>query len=199
MQESRMIAEVVPPGCCAMPKVSGSRIATPFAPPRPGSTPMITPSTIPASMSSRLNGDSATPKPWISALISSTCRLYPLREAEGGLERPFGQRHREPGLEDQEKCHADADRHRRDLDPRVLADLPHEIGDIDRRGDVEAEIGDERHVHHRRHQDHQDQLELVALDERLAGERRVAQRLDEDRHPGEADEEPDVEREVAGL
>ena len=31
MHESRMIAEVAPPGVCAMPKVSGSRIATPFA------------------------------------------------------------------------------------------------------------------------------------------------------------------------
>jgi len=34
---------VVPPGDCAIEKVSGSRMATPFAPPRPGSTPMITP------------------------------------------------------------------------------------------------------------------------------------------------------------
>ena len=37
-----MIAEVG-----GMLKVSGSRIATPLAPPRPGSTPMITPSTMP--------------------------------------------------------------------------------------------------------------------------------------------------------
>ena len=37
-----MIAEVGD-----MLNVSGSRIATPLAPPRPGSTPMITPSTMP--------------------------------------------------------------------------------------------------------------------------------------------------------
>ncbi len=30
--------------------VSGSRIATPFAPPRPGSTPISTPSVMPTSM-----------------------------------------------------------------------------------------------------------------------------------------------------
>ena len=36
--------------------VSGSRIATPLAPPRPGSTPMITPSRIPITITSRLNG-----------------------------------------------------------------------------------------------------------------------------------------------
>ena len=37
-----MIAEVG-----GIEKVSGSRIATPLAPPRPGSTPMITPSVMP--------------------------------------------------------------------------------------------------------------------------------------------------------
>ena len=44
-------------------KVSGSRMATPLAPPRPGSTPMITPSTMPMIIRSRLNGDSTTAKP----------------------------------------------------------------------------------------------------------------------------------------
>ncbi len=33
-----------------MEKVSGNRIATPFAPPRPGSTPMSTPSAMPTNM-----------------------------------------------------------------------------------------------------------------------------------------------------
>ena len=45
MQDSRMMADVGD-----MLKVSGSRIATPLAPPRPGSTPMMTPSTIPITM-----------------------------------------------------------------------------------------------------------------------------------------------------
>jgi hypothetical protein len=70
MHDSRMMAEVAPPGCCAIWKVSGSRIATPLAPPRPGSTPMITPSTTPATISIRLNHDSATAKPPIRELIS---------------------------------------------------------------------------------------------------------------------------------
>ena len=39
-----------------MLKVSGSRIATPFAPPRPGNTPTITPSRMPMTISIRLNG-----------------------------------------------------------------------------------------------------------------------------------------------
>ena len=61
-----MIAEVG-----GIVNVSGSRIATPFAPPSPGSTPMITPSTMPISISSMLNGDSTTAKPWNSAVIST--------------------------------------------------------------------------------------------------------------------------------
>ena len=44
-----MIAEVGD-----MPKVSGSRIATPLAPPRPGSTPMMTPSRMPMNISMML-------------------------------------------------------------------------------------------------------------------------------------------------
>ena len=42
MDVSRMIAEVG-----GIVNVSGSRIATPFAPPSPGSTPMMVPSTMP--------------------------------------------------------------------------------------------------------------------------------------------------------
>ena len=61
-----MIAEVG-----GMVNVSGSRIATPFAPPRPGSTPMMTPSTMPIIISRTLNGVRATAKPWNSAPISA--------------------------------------------------------------------------------------------------------------------------------
>src|SRR6476660_968141 len=67
MQESMMMAEVG-----GIVKVSGSRMATPLAPPRPGSTPMITPSRMPTSIRARLYQDRATLKPPISELISST-------------------------------------------------------------------------------------------------------------------------------
>src|SRR5690349_23879855 len=104
MHDSRMIAEVAPPGCCAIEKVSGSRIATPFAPPSPGSTPMITPSTMPTNMKSRFFSVSATRKPCSSDWISSTGA--PSVDAEERLERPFRQRHEEPDLEDEEEHHA---------------------------------------------------------------------------------------------
>ena len=56
-----------------MVNVSGSRIATPLAPPRPGSTPMMTPSRMPTIIRARLYQESATLKPPMSELISSTC------------------------------------------------------------------------------------------------------------------------------
>src|SRR4029077_16635828 len=129
MHDSRMMAEVVPPGCCAMENVSGSRMATPFAPPSPGRTPMMMPRITPTNISRRLNGDRATPNPCISALISSTqppstgastdelIRRHSSIESQRSLERPFGKRHREPCFEDQKEgdAHADGNRHR--LDP----------------------------------------------------------------------------------
>src|SRR6266540_7254982 len=183
MHESRMIAEVVPPGCCAIVNVSGSRIATPFAPPSPGSTPMMMPRTTPANISSRLNGDSATPNPCSSALISSTwpplsrCDLAPgarLIKAQRGLERSLGKRHREPNFEDQEKRHAHADRHRHDLDPGVLAQVPHEIRDIERGSQVETQRCDQRDVDHGRHEDREDHLQPLARYKRFGRESRVS-------------------------
>ena len=68
-----------------MAKVSGSRIATPLAPPKPGSTPMITPSTMPMVISSMLNGVRTTAKPWNSALSSTNgIPLVERRAARGG-------------------------------------------------------------------------------------------------------------------
>src|SRR4051794_10125950 len=119
MHDSRMIAEVAPPGCCAIWKVRGSRIATPLAPPRPGSTPISTPRLTPASISSTLNHVSATAKPPSRELIS--CISGALAEADQRFDRPLRQRHLEPDLEHEEEGHHHADRHPGDLRPRVLA------------------------------------------------------------------------------
>src|SRR3954463_14905269 len=118
MHESRMMAEVVPPGVCAMLKVSGSRIATPFAPPSPGSTPMMTPSTMPTSISARFLKVSATAKPPMRELISSIGSIH----AEQALEEPLGQGHLEPDFENEEEDDAVADAHGGRLPPGVLAE-----------------------------------------------------------------------------
>jgi hypothetical protein len=75
MHDSRIIAEVG-----GIENVSGSNIATPFAPPSPGRTPIRTPRVTPINMRSTLNGVRTTANPWNKALSSSTCSsLDPLQ------------------------------------------------------------------------------------------------------------------------
>src|SRR6185369_13048217 len=124
MQDSRMIAEVVPPGCCDMPKVNGSRIATPLAPPSPGSTPMITPRITPANISTMFFIDSAIAKPCINDWISSISV-----QPQQGFQRPFRQRDLEPHFEDDEEKDAVADADRGQLPPVVFAEPAHEESD----------------------------------------------------------------------
>src|SRR5438128_7684045 len=79
MQESMTMAEVG-----SMVKVSGKRIATPFGPPRPGSTPTKMPSTRPTIISASVFHVSRTVKPWNSSPKASI--PVPL-VAEEGFER----------------------------------------------------------------------------------------------------------------
>lgn len=60
--------------------VRGSRIATPLAPPRPGSTPISTPRMMPTNIRPMFIGVRITEKPCIRALISSISHL--LREIQ---------------------------------------------------------------------------------------------------------------------
>src|SRR4029450_12608807 len=84
MQESMMIADV---GDIA--NVSGSRIGTPLAAPRPGSTPMITPSTMPVNISARLSGVRTTAKPLSRDDSSSTSGPRQRAVIEAGRLRPL--------------------------------------------------------------------------------------------------------------
>src|SRR4051812_9108962 len=161
MQESRMMAEVAPPGVCAMLKVRGSRMATPLAPPRPGSTPMITPRITPVNISSRLVSDSATAKPCASAWISATS-VQPEQSFDGTL----GQRHQEPALEDQEQRHRRTGADGGHFPPRELAQPAHEEGDEQDRGDVNADPGDRPGVDRRRDEHRQHHLQLPGENER---------------------------------
>src|SRR2546423_1625347 len=142
MQLSMMIAEVG-----FMLNVSGSRIATPLAPPKPGSTPMMTPSTMPISISARLVGVSATWKPCRSDASSFIAR--PLRQMQQRFERTLRQRRPEPELEHQEQHDRHADRHRCD-DPRTMPAVTcHEVGEKDHRGNVDPERRDRTALQHR--------------------------------------------------
>ena len=58
MQDSMMMAEVGD-----IVKVSGSKMATPLAPPKPGNTPIKTPKIMPTNISSMFIGVKMTLKP----------------------------------------------------------------------------------------------------------------------------------------
>src|SRR6516164_11708183 len=81
--------------------VSGSRIATPLGPPRPGSTPTKMPSRRPSSISDRIFHLSRTAKPWSSSVSAATSILV----AEEPLERPLGHDHVESDLDRHEHEH----------------------------------------------------------------------------------------------
>ena len=66
MHDSITIAEVGD-----IEKVSGSRIATPLAPPRPGSTPISTPRMMPTNIRPMFIGVRMTANPCINELSSS--------------------------------------------------------------------------------------------------------------------------------
>src|SRR5687767_8076063 len=146
MHESMMIAEVG-----GIENVSGSRIAMPFAPPRPGSTPMITPRLTPMNISMRLKGVSATAKPWNSAAISPNCFSPDCRsvtEERERIERALVQRHLEPDFERRESRRADRETQHDAFQPAVLAEPVHEYGDVDGRSDVQADQLNPQHVQH---------------------------------------------------
>src|SRR5512133_1933015 len=68
-------------------KVSGSRMATPFGPPRPGSTPTKMPSTRPTTISAMILHVISTAKPCSSKPKAS---IRSVRAAEGRFERSLG-------------------------------------------------------------------------------------------------------------
>src|SRR5260221_2150920 len=130
MHDSITIAEVG-----SMVKVSGRRIATPFGPPRPGSTPTKMPSTRPTIISDRILKVSNTSKPWSSRPSASMSPLEP----EQGFERPLGHDHVERHLEGHE--HRDGEREAREqrLPPGDAPDEAHEAGDQQEARHVQAE------------------------------------------------------------
>ena len=66
MHDSMMMAEVGD-----IVKVKGNKMATPFAPPNPGNTPISTPRMMPTNINRMFIGVKMTLKPWNSALSSS--------------------------------------------------------------------------------------------------------------------------------
>src|SRR6476646_2896486 len=137
MQESITMAEVG-----SMVKVSGSRMATPFGPPRPGSTPTKIPSTRPTIISASVLNVSRTEKPWMRRPIASMAASI----TQQGFKRPLRHDDVESDLEGDE--HGDGENHRRQnrLPPRDPADQSHETDNEDEARDIESEPLHDHHV-----------------------------------------------------
>src|SRR6476661_751479 len=163
MHDSMMIAEVGD-----IVKVSGSRMATPFAPPRPGSTPIRTPRVMPTSISSMFIGVSTTPKPWKRALSSVMERWCDSVAAEGErIDGALEQRHLEPDLEHEEEDGGGDHGHGHALGVAELSQHDHEDRDVDRRRDVHPEQRNHADEQQRGHQHDQHAPELLVVDEDL--------------------------------
>src|SRR3989338_1867503 len=186
MDVNKMIADVG-----GIVNVSGSRIATPLAPPRPGSTPMTVPSAMPSTATKMLYGVIAMEKP--CRRFSRSTRSVP----EPRLEWPLRHRHQEPGLEDDERKDRAAHGDGHHEEPRVASDPAHVEGRVDGGGHVQP---DELHHDHpgcRRSEDLEDGHELRPLDE---GPLRAAEpRPGEDDARDDDQDRREPEREEAAL
>src|ERR1700712_4488058 len=120
MQDSITIAEVG-----SMLKVSGNRIATPFGPPSPGSTPTKIPSTRPTIISAMVFHVSSTAKPCINRPKASIVVLVP----ESRFERSFRHDDVECDIEGHEHDRREQERRKHRFPERDLADQHHECGD----------------------------------------------------------------------
>src|SRR6266487_2000791 len=118
MHESMTMAEVG-----SMVKVSGSRMATPFGPPRPGSTPTKMPSTRPTSISASVFQVSRTAKPCIRRVRAS------ILESERRFERPLGHDDVEGELERGEHGECEEETCKQRLPPGDATDKSHEARD----------------------------------------------------------------------
>src|ERR1700730_12178294 len=112
-------------------KVSGSRIATPFGPPNPGSTPTKMPSTRPTIMKASVLNVSRTPKPWSSTPNAS------ISVTKQGFQRPFRHDHVERDVEGEKHDDRKQEAREQRLPQRHVPDEPHEARDQDKARDIE--------------------------------------------------------------
>src|SRR5689334_22057368 len=102
-----------------MRSVRGSRMATPFAPPSPGNTPMIVPSVMPTTAKNRFSCARACWKP-MTMFSNPIASVSPVM-----LERTLGHGDEEPLLEDDERDHRHGEGERDHGQPGVAAHAPH--------------------------------------------------------------------------
>src|SRR5215475_10091213 len=187
MQDSITMAEVG-----SIVKVSGSRIATPFGPPRPGSTPTKMPSTSPTIISASVFQVRSTVKP-CSSRPKASIALIP----EERLERTLRHDDVEGDVEGDEHGEREQQRREQRLPQRDAADDRHETGDQQEAGDVEPEPLRENAEQHGGHEYLHDPPELRARHERLVPSRASQDHADQTEQARAAEQDRKIEGEIA--
>src|SRR5215831_16496916 len=129
MHESITMAEVG-----SIVNVSGNSIATPFGPPRPGSTPTKMPSTSPTIIKASVFHVSRTPKPCRSSAKASMKSI-----SKQGFEGALRHDDVEGDIERDEHGHREHEARQQRLPERDASDQPHKAGDQQEAGDIEPE------------------------------------------------------------
>src|ERR1019366_5393263 len=163
MHDSITIAEVG-----SMVNVSGSRIATPFGPPRPGSTPTKMPSTSPTIISASVFHVSRTAKPCMSRPKASMEKLSWFAHAlvaAGRFERPLRHDDVKRDIEGHEHRSGKNEGGEQRFPQRDPSDHPHEGGDQKEACDIEPEKLRGQTEQQRRDEHRHDAPELRPRDE----------------------------------
>src|ERR1700759_5437518 len=168
MHDSITMAEVG-----SMVKVSGSRIATPFGPPSPGSTPTNTPSTRTTIISASVFQVSRTAKPCKSrpkaSISTRPGETFEYSIPEGRFERPLWHDDVERDVEGDEHDRGEDEGGQQRLPQRDLADQAHEARDQQEARDIEPEKLGEEAEQQRRHEHRHDATKLRPRHEGLQG------------------------------
>src|SRR6266404_5392352 len=197
MQDSITIAEVG-----SMVKVSGSRIATPFGPPSPGSTPTKMPSTRPTIIRASVFHVSSTANPCINrpkASIEDLSRVARTLVAEGRLERSLRHDDVKRDIEGHEHDRGEEEGGEQRFPQRDLADHSHEDGDQQKTRDIKPEELRRQTEQQRRNEHRHDAAELRPGDKGFRSLLARQKGGDEAIEAGAGEDHRQIKREIAGL
>ena len=184
----------------SMVKVSGSRIATPFGPPRPGSTPTKMPSTSPTIISSSVFQVSRTAKPCTSRPKASinvkSCDLLATEAASSG---PFGMMTSKAMSKVTNITAVNTKAVSSDFHSAILPTIRMKTGDQEEACDIEPEELRGEAEQQRRHEHRHDAAKLRPRHEGLGSLLARQESGDQAIEAGAAEDHGEIERKIAGL
>src|SRR6202022_1251785 len=186
----------------SMVKVSGSRIATPFGPPSPGSTPTKMPSTSPTIIRTSVFHVSRTAKPCINrpkASIEDLSWFARALVAEGRLKRSLRHDDVKRDIEGHEHDRREEKGGKQRFPQRDPADHSHEGGDQEKARDIKPEKLRSQTEQQRRNEHRHDAPELRTCDEGFGSLLARQEGGDEAIEAGAGKDHRQIKREIAGL